>query len=57
MLVNWYYRRSGGLLFDAAFRSAFNSDFIHWKSTGYFDLYVHRSASGQPEPNLDGVPR
>ena len=57
MLVNWYYRRSGGLLFDEAFRSAFNTDFTYWKSTGYFDLYVRRDAPGLPGAAQGGTAR
>jgi len=39
-LVNWYYRQSGGLLFDKNFRASFNNNFRLAKSLHYFDLYI-----------------
>jgi hypothetical protein len=37
---NWYYRYTGELLFDEAFRSAFSDNFHKLTATEYFDIYV-----------------
>jgi hypothetical protein len=45
-LVSWYYRFTGGLLFDNRFRLAFGSNFYKESSTQYFDLYVRKTGDG-----------
>jgi len=39
-LVSWYYWHSAGLVFDEAFRAAFNKNFHKQAATEFFDLYV-----------------
>ena len=46
MLPNWYYRDTGGLLFDDAFRANFAAAFRREGASEYFDIYVARGRSG-----------
>jgi hypothetical protein len=39
-MVNWYFRYSGGQLFDESFQQAFTQHFRRQATTEYFDLYV-----------------
>jgi hypothetical protein len=41
-IVNWYYRKTNGLLFDGRFRQAFDANFEKVASTPSFDVYAHK---------------
>jgi hypothetical protein len=39
-MVSWYFRYTGGQLFDESFQQAFRQHFNRQETTEYFDLYV-----------------
>jgi hypothetical protein len=41
-IVNWYYRKTNGLLFDDRFRQAFDANFHKVASTPSFDVYARK---------------
>ena len=41
-IVNWYYRKQNGRLFDETFRQAFMDNFRRVQSTSNFDVYTRK---------------